>query len=61
VHGPGLVTPHPLAHRPVLPDCPRKAPVLDRCTFLAGTGAALRAAPLAADAQQTQRCRELAI
>ena len=40
-------------------DCWRQDPLLDRRTFLAGTGAALLAIPLAADAQPTSRLRRI--
>ena len=55
MHGPGPVVPRPASVRARLAGSLRKDPVVDRRTFLAGTGAVLLAAPLAAEAQQAAK------
>jgi ABC-type uncharacterized transport system substrate-binding protein len=48
----GPVSSRPASPRAGVADCLREDPLIDRRTFLAGTGAVLLAAPRAADAQQ---------
>ncbi len=55
------VTPLPISHRAVLADGLRGGPVINRRTFLAGTGAVLVAAPLAAEAQQAGKLPRIGV
>ena len=51
-HGPNPLAPRPISHHAEVVGCPREDSLIDRRTFLAGTGAVILAAPLATEAQQ---------
>jgi putative ABC transport system substrate-binding protein len=61
VHGPDPVAPRPISHRAGVADGLREDLLIDRRTFLAGTGAVLLAAPLAAEAQQARKVYRMGV